>query len=85
VARQTVADLADQLTTLLSDLDAALRTRLGMPESRESRRRLHTTAEDDKGFHGVIVAALRWLTRSAEPPPPFPLVRSPRERSQGRE
>jgi hypothetical protein len=73
VARETLPDLAYQLSSLLSDIDAAVRARL--PE-----RRGPEPARHDKGLRGTVAATLRWLARSAGRQPPIPRARSIHER-----
>ena len=70
MARETVHDLAGQLSALLSDIDAAIRAQLQGSARYETRRRLETT-EQNKGLRAVVVSALRWFTNSAEPRPMF--------------
>jgi len=81
VARETLHDLAGQLSALLSDMDAAIRARLQELARYETRRRLETT-EQNKGLRAVVVSALRWFTNSAELRPTFRRARSPHEKSR---
>jgi hypothetical protein len=60
VARETLQDLAGELSALLSQLDAAVRARI--PASR--LREIGTPPE----LHRVVAAVLRWLTHATAPP-----------------
>lgn len=83
MALETLPVLAGQLSAVLREIDAAIRARL--PEStRLETVRPPETDEHAEGRRGVVAAALRWLTRSAEPAPAARRARSSRERPSGR-
>jgi hypothetical protein len=75
--------LASQLSEVLREIDAAIRAWLPESSTRETARRPETD-EHGEERRGVVAAALRWLTRSAEPAPAARRARSSRERSPGR-
>jgi hypothetical protein len=83
VALETLPVLAGQLSAVLREIDAAIRARLPESPRLETARRPETD-ERAEGRRGVVAAALRWLTRSAEPASMPRRARSPREGSQGR-
>ena len=68
MATDTRASLADQLSAVLTDLDAAIRVWLPQSEKQDSRHELEPDGHG-KGLQGVIAAALGWLTSSASPQP----------------
>jgi hypothetical protein len=81
VALETRAALAEQLSALLRDIDAAIRARL--PESgRPETARRSENAQHDEGRGGVVAAALRWLTRASGDEPTSRRARPARARSR---
>jgi hypothetical protein len=83
MALETRSVLASQLAAVLREIDLAIRAQL--PESaRLQTARRPETDEHAEERRGVVAAALRWLTRSANPASVARRARSPRERSPGR-
>jgi hypothetical protein len=70
-------ELADQLSSLLSELDTAIRTRVQTPGRRETREPLEPL-ERPHGLLGTVVSTLRRLTGSEEPEPTSRRIRSRR-------
>jgi len=83
MALETRSVLASQLAAVLREIDLAIRSRLPESSTPETARRPETD-ENAEERRGVVAAALRWLTRSAEPAPAARRARSSRERSPGR-
>ena len=81
MARETLPELAYQLSALLSELDAAIRARLPGLGRPETRQRLEP-AQLDKGLRGAVTAALRWFANPAWRQAPVRRTRSVRERSR---
>ena len=81
MARETLPDLAYQLSALLSELDAAIRARSPELGSQETRQRLET-AQPNSGLREVVRATLRWFSSPAAPEPTVRRTRSARARSR---
>ena len=80
---ETLRDLSDRLSALLTDLDIAVRVRLRESE-RQAGRQLPNTAGDDTRIRRVMAAAFRWLTHPAGGQPSSRRERSAHERRSGR-
>jgi hypothetical protein len=66
VAKETIEQLAAELTELLKDVDAAIAARMRDPRRRAAGRRREDTAGERK-LPGMVGAALRWLRRAPSP------------------
>lgn len=75
MAREPVDRLADQLSGLLNDIDAAIRARF-------RERRSPDTAQRRTGLDRVVVAALRWFGSAGRPDrPTLTRTRAQRQRA----
>jgi len=81
VARETLPDLAHQLSALLSELDAAIRARLPQLGRQETSQRLET-AQPNSGLREVVRATLRWFSGPDARQPTVGRTRSARARSR---
>ena len=68
MATDTRASLADQLSAVLTDLDAAIRGWVPQSERQDTRRELEPDGHD-KGLRAIMAAALGWFTSSTSPQP----------------
>jgi len=75
--------LANQLSEVLREIDRAIRAWLPESSTGEAAQRPEPD-EHAEARRGVVAAALRWLTRSADPALAARRARSPRERSPRR-
>jgi hypothetical protein len=57
----TPGSRADQLSELLSEIDAAIRARFTDAQRRETKRWRRDATERRAGLRGVAAATLRWL------------------------
>jgi len=81
MARETLPDLAYQLSALLSELDAAIRARSPELGRQETRPQLETV-QPNSGLRSVVRATLRWFSSPAAPQPTVRRTRSGRTRSR---
>lgn len=81
MALETHTALIEQLSTLLRDLDAAIRARLSESPRQDARRELES-APNDLGVRGLVASALRWFTGSTGSQPTISRARSPHARSR---
>jgi len=80
---ETLRDLSDRLSGLLSDLDIAVRVRLRESE-KQAGRQLAETGPGGARIGRAMAAALRWLTRPGAGRPASRRVWSAREKRSGR-
>ena len=81
MARETLPDLAYQLSALLSELGAAIQARAPELGRQETSERLET-AQPNSGLRDVVRATLRWFSRPAARQPTVGRTRSARARSR---
>jgi len=79
----TLRDLSDRLSALLTDLDIAVRVRLRESERQAGRQRPEAAGGDTR-IRRLMAAAVRWLTRPAAEEPTSRRARSTHERRSGR-
>ncbi|HKQ63581.1 MAG TPA: hypothetical protein VJZ73_01165 [Methylomirabilota bacterium] len=77
MARPTLPELADQLSSLLNELDTAIRARASSGLETSGPR---DPLDRASGLLGTVMSAIRRLTGSAEPAPAARRVRSRRGR-----
>lgn len=82
MALQTHTALVEQLSTLLRDLDAAIRARLSESPRQDAKRELDS-APNDQGVRGIVASALRWFIGSTGSQPTIRRARSPHARPRG--
>jgi len=79
----TLRDLSDRLSLLLTDLDIALRVRLREAEKQAARQRPESAAGDTR-VRRVVAAAFRWLRHPAREELESRPARSAHARRSGR-
>jgi len=81
VAPETLRDLSDRLSALLTDIDIAVRVRLRESEKQAGERR-RETARRDTWIRSALTSTLRWLTHPAGGPSSARRTRSAHERAR---